>query len=82
MLALAVVIGLLSGIAATLLKNLTHFVELKSKSWLLGDHSPELTYLLPLGGVMLTMLFVKYLLKQLEEKPVKKVKKPEGPDRS
>ena len=64
MLGLAVIIGLLSGVAATLLKNLTHFVELKSKSWLLGDHSSELSYLLPLGGVMLTMLFVKYLLKQ------------------
>jgi len=64
MLGLSVIIGLLSGVAATLLKNLTHFVELKSKSWLLGDHSSELTYLLPLGGIMLTMLFVKYLLKQ------------------
>jgi len=64
MLGLAVIIGLLSGVAATLLKNLTHFVEVKSKSWLLGDHSSELSYLLPLGGVMLTMLFVKYLLKQ------------------
>jgi len=47
-----------------LLKNLTHFVELKSKSWLLGDECSELTFLLPLCGIMLTMLFVKYLLKQ------------------
>ncbi len=52
MLALSVIIGLLSGIAAALLKNLTHFVELKSKSWLLGDQSSELTFLLPLGGIM------------------------------
>ncbi len=64
MLGLSVIIGLLSGVAATLLKNLTHFVEYKSKSWLLGDHSSELSFLLPLGGIMLTMLFVKYLLKQ------------------
>ena len=64
MLALSVIIGLLSGIAAALLKNLTHFVEFKSKSWLLGDHSSEMSYLLPLGGIMLTMLFVQYLLKQ------------------
>ena len=63
-LALSVLIGVLSGTAAVLLKNLTHFVEFKSKAWLLGDHSSELTYLLPLGGIMLTMLFVKYLLKQ------------------
>jgi len=64
MLGLALIIGLLSGTAAVLLKNLTHFVEVKSKSLLLGDQSSELGFLLPLGGIMLTMLFVKYLLKQ------------------
>ena len=64
MLALGLIIGLLSGTAAVLLKNLTHFVETKSKSWLLGDQGSELSYLLPLAGIMLTMLFVKYLLKQ------------------
>jgi CIC family chloride channel protein len=64
MLALSVIIGLLSGTAAVLLKNLTHFVEHQSKSWLLGDTFSELSFLLPLGGVMLTMLFVRYLLKQ------------------
>lgn len=64
MLALSVIIGLLSGTAAVLLKNLTHFVEYNAKSWLLGDTFSELTFLLPLGGIMLTMLFVRYLLKQ------------------
>ena len=64
MLALSVIIGLLSGTAAVLLKHLTHFVELKSKSWLLGDTFAKLTFLLPLGGIMLTMFFVQYLLKQ------------------
>ena len=64
MLGLSVIIGLLSGTAAVLLKNLTHFVEHKSKSWLLGDHSSGLSYLLPLVGILLTMIFVKYLLKQ------------------
>lgn len=64
MLVLSVLIGVLAGTAAVLLKNLTHFVELKSKTWLLGDHTSELSFLLPLGGIMVTMLFVKYLLKQ------------------
>ena len=64
MLALSVLIGMLAGAAAGLLKNLTHFVEYKSKSWLLGDHSSELYFLLPTAGVLVTMLFVKYLLKQ------------------
>jgi len=64
MLGLGLVIGLLSGTAAVLLKNLTHLVESKSKSWLLGEEGSEFSYLLPLVGIMLTMLFVKYLLKQ------------------
>lgn len=64
MLALAVIIGLLSGTAAVLLKNLTHFVEHQAKSWLLGGTFSEMTFLLPLGGILLTMLFVRYLLKQ------------------
>lgn len=63
-LGLSIVIGLLSGLAAILLKNLTHFVEDKSKSWLLGDHESDFYFMLPLGGIFITMLFVKYLLKQ------------------
>jgi len=62
-LGLSLIIGLLSGLAAILLKNLTHFVESKSKSLLLGDSS-EFSFLLPLGGIFITMIFVKYLLKQ------------------
>ena len=64
MLGLSVIIGVLSGGAAVLLKNLTHLVEVHAKSWLLGDEGSDLIYLLPLVGIMLTMLFVKYLLKQ------------------
>jgi chloride channel protein, CIC family len=64
MLALSVLIGMLAGGAAGLLKNLTHIVEYKSKSWLLGDHSSEFYFLLPMVGILVTMLFVKYLLKQ------------------
>ncbi len=63
-LALSVVIGVLSGLAAILLKNLTHFVEVRSKIWLLGDQSSEAFNLLPLAGITLTMLFVRFLLKQ------------------
>ncbi len=63
-LALSMVIGLLSGGAAVLLKNLTHFVEHKSKSWLLGDQTSELSFLLPLVGIMATVIFVRYILKQ------------------
>ncbi|MEN8203860.1 MAG: chloride channel protein [Bacteroidota bacterium] len=63
-LALSLIIGMLSGVAAILLKNLTHFVEHRSKALLLGDHSSDLAFLLPLGGILITVIFVKYLLKQ------------------
>lgn len=63
-LVLSLIIGLLSGSAAILLKNLTHFVEHKSKGLLFGDSSSELSFILPLGGILITVLFVKYLLKQ------------------
>jgi len=63
-LGLSIIIGMLSGGAAILLKNLTHFVEHRSKALLLGDHSSDLAFLLPLGGILITVVFVKYLLKQ------------------
>ncbi len=62
-LGLSLVIGLLSGLAAILLKNLTHFVEHKSSSMLRGESS-EFSFLLPLAGIFITMVFVKFLLKQ------------------
>ncbi len=63
-LGLSFVIGILSGSAAILLKNLTHFVEHKSKIWLLGDSFSGISIILPFIGIFLTVLFVKYLLKQ------------------
>ncbi len=63
-LGLSLVIGLLSGLAAIVLKNLAHFVETRAKAWLLGDHSSDLYFLLPLAGILLTVGFVRYLLKE------------------
>ena len=63
-LGLSLIIGLLSGLAAILLKNLTHFVEHQSKKILFGSDFSDFSFLLPLGGILITVLFVKYLLKQ------------------
>jgi CIC family chloride channel protein len=63
-LVLSLVIGLLSGIAAIILKNLAHFVEHRSKEMLLAEDSSGVGFLMPVLGIFLTMLFVKYLLKQ------------------
>ncbi len=61
---LSLAIGLLSGIAAIILKNLAHFVEHRSKEMLLAEDSSGVGFLMPVLGIFLTMLFVKYLLKQ------------------
>ncbi len=63
-LGLSLIIGLLSGGAAILLKNLTHFIELKSKALLMGESLSFFTHILPLVGIIITVLFVSYLLKQ------------------
>ncbi len=63
-LALSIVIGLLSGGAAIILKNLTHFIEDRSQALLLGESQSVLTHILPLVGIIITVMFVSYLLKQ------------------
>ena len=63
-LGLSIIIGLLSGLAAILLKNLTHFVEFRIVGLLLGESQSRASFILPLVGIFLTFLFVKYLLKQ------------------
>lgn len=64
LLGLSMLVGLLAGLAAVLLKNLTHLVESKSNSLLQGDHTNDLRFLLPLGGLFASMVFVKHVLKQ------------------
>ncbi len=63
-LALSLIIGLLSGGAAILLKNLTHFIEQRSKALLLGESHANIDFILPLVGIIITVMFVSYLLKQ------------------
>jgi chloride channel protein, CIC family len=61
---LSLLIGLLSGLAAILLKNLTHFVEHRVKTMLFDSSSLNISFILPLLGILVTMVFVTYLLKQ------------------
>jgi CIC family chloride channel protein len=61
--ALSLIIGLLSGLAAILLKNLTHFVEHRTQEILIGG-SAKIAVILPLVGILITVIFVTYFLKQ------------------
>lgn len=63
LLLLAVVVGLLSGLAAVALKTLVHYAGALVGG--LSDISsfPFIVFLLPLVGILLTMLFVKYVVR-------------------
>ena len=66
---LAVVVGLMSGLAAVALKTLVHYAgtlvsSLSSDSSFIVHHSSFLIiFFLPLTGILLTMLFVKYVVR-------------------
>lgn len=60
---LSVVIGLFSGLAALILKNLIHFVEEKLIDWFAVDAISYWFLVYPLIGIFLTVLFVRYFIK-------------------
>ena len=60
---LSLVIGLLSGFAALVLKNLIHFVAEKLTNWFTIDGISYLYLVYPFIGILLTVLFVKFFIK-------------------
>ncbi len=56
-------IGIFSGMAAFLLKNLIHFVAYKLTSWFEVDSISYMFLIYPLLGIFLTVLFVRYIVK-------------------
>ena len=69
LLVLAVVVGLLAGLAAVVLKTLVHYAgalvtRLSTDSSLITHHSSLIIiFFLPLVGILLTVLFVKYVVR-------------------
>ena len=61
---LSFVVGISSGLAAVLLKNTIHLVQEFITRFLHNDFSQNYLYLLyPMMGILLTILFVKYLVR-------------------
>lgn len=60
---LSLFIGLLTGFAALTLKNLIHFVEIKITKWVTVDSISYWYLIYPMIGIFLTVLFVKYIVK-------------------
>lgn len=63
LLLLAVVVGLLAGLAAVALKTLVHEAGTLVKSFSGIGSFPFIVFLLPLAGILLTVLFVKYVVR-------------------
>jgi CIC family chloride channel protein len=60
---LSLIIGLLSGLAALILKNLIHFVAEKITNLIAVDSISYWYLIYPMIGIFLTVLFVKYIVK-------------------
>jgi len=61
--ALSLVVGLLSALAAALLKNAIHFTHQILTEGRTGDSRNLFYFILPLLGMFLTLLFVKFIVK-------------------
>jgi chloride channel protein, CIC family len=61
---LSFIVGIFSGLAALILKNLIHLVASKLTSWFEVDSISYLFLVYPLIGILLTVLFVKFVIKE------------------
>ena len=56
--------GLGAGLAAVIIKNLVHFIRETLQNGFQGDHTRYFIFLLPVIGIALTVLFIKYINKR------------------
>jgi chloride channel protein, CIC family len=60
---LSFAVGLLSAIAAAILKNAIHYTRIFFTSGISRDTGSYLYFIYPMAGMLLTLLFVKYIIK-------------------
>jgi len=58
---LSAFVGLGAGLAAVIIKNLVHFIREALQNGFQGDNSWYYIFILPIVGVTLTVLFIKYI---------------------
>ena len=61
---MAVIVGLGVGLAAVIIKNLVHFIREALENGFQGDFSRYYIFILPVVGITLTVLFIKYINKR------------------
>lgn len=60
---LSFVVGIVSGLAALILKNLIHFVDKSLTEWIAVDSISYLFLIYPFIGIVLTVFFVRFFIK-------------------
>ncbi|MCB8995600.1 MAG: chloride channel protein [Bacteroidales bacterium] len=61
---LSAVVGLVVGFSAVIIKNLVHFIQELLKSGLNGSLHYALLFILPIAGIFITVLFIRYINKK------------------
>ncbi|MFT5970252.1 MAG: CIC family chloride channel protein [Flavobacteriales bacterium] len=61
---LSVIVGFGSGLAAVVIKNMTHFIQALLISDSIKDYHTYLYFLYPLIGIALTVLVIKYIIRK------------------
>ncbi len=61
---LSVLVGLLAGLGAVLLKNITHFIQALFRGQVLKDYHTPLYFIFPIIGLLLIYFIRKYFLKK------------------
>ncbi len=61
---LAVIVGLGVGLAAVIIKNLVHFIRVALENGFQGEYSRYYIFALPVVGITLVVLYIKYLNKR------------------
>jgi CIC family chloride channel protein len=61
---LAVIVGLGVGLAAVIIKNLVHFIRVALANGFQGEYSRYYIFILPIVGVALTVVYIKYINKR------------------
>lgn len=61
LLILSGLVGLAVGFSAVIIKNLVHFIKVLLMNWTEGTFSNYLFFIFPIAGILLTILFIRYI---------------------
>ena len=60
---ISIVVGILSGMVAVLIKNGTHFIELLLEGKLIKEYHSAFYFIFPIIGLSITYIIIKYVIR-------------------